>query len=85
MPADLTMVQVFEEKPACYEHVGNDDLNSQEFLLNDLYTVVGTNPLLLDEGVFFGPTDILGFRNDAVPWVTSLLTSPAALDTARVT
>jgi lysophospholipase L1-like esterase len=63
---DLRVVQVAEEVPPFYENVFRQgDLNSDELLVQDPYTVVRTQPLRPPGPT--GPTDVLGFRNAAVP------------------
>ena len=63
---DLRVVQVAEEVPPFYENVFREvDGNSDELLVQDPYTVVRVQPLRPPGPT--GPTDILGFRNAAVP------------------
>lgn len=63
---DLRVVQVDEEVPPFYENVFRaEDASGEELLLQDPYTVVRMQPLRPDGPT--GPTDILGFRNRAVP------------------
>lgn len=66
-PADLRIVQASEEVVPFYEGVFRDQ-GTESFLLNDPYTGVRARPLAaVNEGGAKGPTDLLGFRNLAVP------------------
>lgn len=67
LPLDLRLVGVSETAPAFYEGMFRaEDYTSRELILNDPYTVVRGRPGL-EETAGWGPHDVLGFRNRAVP------------------
>lgn len=74
LPADLTLVRAAKEVPPFYDNVFRaDDRKSKQFLINEPYTLIRTHPLLAPIGERGGPTDILGFRNSAVPGYADVL------------
>lgn len=65
-PPDLRIVRASEEVTPFYENaLGN--VEGDDFVLNDPYTLVRMRPLVSADERAGGPTDLLGFRNLAVP------------------
>jgi lysophospholipase L1-like esterase len=64
--ADLQIVQLSREVVPFYDNAfREEDAASTKFILNDPVTIVRAQPFRRD--VVTGPTDLLGFRNHAVP------------------
>ena len=73
--ADLRMVQVSEEVVPFYENIfREEDLRSDDFLLQDPYTNIRAKPLFSNPFRYEGPHDILGFRNRSVPNIADIIT-----------
>lgn len=67
VPMDLQVVQLSNKVPAFFENIfREEDYRSDKFVLHDPIARVRGRPLLLERDGF-GPHDILGFRNRAVP------------------
>jgi lysophospholipase L1-like esterase len=69
IPPDLQIVRLAEEKPAFYENIFRSEHEGTDgLLLTDPIVGVRARPLLAPtpDGLA-GPTDLLGFRNTAVP------------------
>lgn len=74
IPADLQVVQLSERVPAFFENVFRDaNYRSGKFALNDPIVRVRGRPLFPQHDGF-GPHDILGFRNRAVPNTAAVVT-----------
>lgn len=75
MPADAKIVKLSNEYPAFFDVIlrNQAEKESQDFLVNDPITLVRARPFLPD-GEMFGPNDILGFRNYAVPLIAPIIT-----------
>lgn len=64
---DLQLVQIDKKVPPYFEHVFRvEDFKSQVILIQDPITSVRAIPLYPDRGGY-GPNDLLGFRNRAIP------------------
>lgn len=73
LPMDLQMVQVAAEVPPYFENVFRDeDFDGDGFIIQDPY-IQRARPLFLDGG-FWGPHDLLGFRNPSIPAVADVIT-----------
>ena len=72
IPVDLRMVKVSKEVPPFFDGVfREEDYNSKEWIISDPFVMRG-KPLIPD-GEFYGPNDILGFRNRFIPNVADLI------------
>jgi len=76
VPTDLQLVQLDEQLPPFYEGVFRRDKGEAgELMLKDPLTRVRARPFLHDmQPVTYGPHDLLGFRNYAVPGVVDVVT-----------
>jgi lysophospholipase L1-like esterase len=73
VPSDLQLVQVSREVPPFFAGVFRaEDYASDEWMLQDPRTRVRAKPLLQDMD-FFGPHDVLGFRNRGIPNVADVV------------
>ena len=64
---DQQLVRVSKEIPSFYENIFRpEDIESEDFILNDPYIFARAKPLYPDI-LLMGPNDILGFRNRYVP------------------
>lgn len=72
-PGDLQMVQTSTELPAFYDGVfAADEVPASEWMLLDPVTRIRPRPLV-GFGDGFGPHDLLGFRNNAIPAVAEVV------------
>ncbi|MBI5136101.1 MAG: hypothetical protein HZA24_02070 [Nitrospirae bacterium] len=81
IPVDLRVVRVSEAVPAFFDNVFRpEDREGEGLILNDPVTATRHRPLVAEAnlmgeaGTLFGPTDLLGFRNRAVPVVADVVT-----------
>ena len=71
-PIDMEMVQASEEVPPFFDGVFREaDQAAEGFLIPDPFLHRRPKPLLFDDAK--GPTDLLGFRNRAVPSVADVV------------
>jgi hypothetical protein len=75
VPTDLQLVQLDEQLPPFYEGAfRRDQGEAGELMLKDPLTRVRARPFLQDmQPVTYGPHDLLGFRNYAVPGVVDVV------------
>ena len=75
VPTDLQLVQLDEQLPPFYEGAfRRDKEKTGELMLKDPLTRVRARPFLQDmQPVTYGPHDLLGFRNYAVPGVVDVV------------
>lgn len=67
IPGDMIVVQSDKEIPPYYERIfSSADLKSGDYLLPDPYVQLRAKQLIPDLG-YYGPHDLLGFRNTSVP------------------
>lgn len=72
-PADLRIVQVEDRVVPFFENVFRDqEAEDGEYVLNDPYSIVRLRPFF-PPGRVRGPTDLLGFRNRAVPYAADVV------------
>lgn len=73
VPGDLHMVQTSTELPAFYDGVfAAEEVEATEWILLDPVTRIRPRPLV-GFGDGFGPHDLLGFRNNAIPAVAEIV------------
>ena len=72
-PGDLQMVQTSTELPAFYDGVfASDEVSASEWILLDPVMRVRPRPLV-GFGDGYGPHDVLGFRNNAIPGIAEIV------------
>jgi lysophospholipase L1-like esterase len=72
-PTDMQLVQLSKEVPPFYEGVfRKKDFSGKEILLKDPLTRVRAKPLYPDID-YWGPNDLLGFRNRSIPNVADVV------------